>query len=244
MNRPATAQDERSAVSECVPDLREPSQFPIGDVSHDEDGFAVDRSVISLGLQRAKPPRRTPLRGLSVNRQFEPVDQTAGHPATFRRGTVGHRSAGQAEGILEDRGRRFGGDATGVSLRRHFVRASRRAMRRSRALYPPNRPRHDQHPRSIREPDRSPALFVDRVLDIFDGHLAPVIEDAGSFVEPDVAPAECGARLRRMPVEHAETPPITPHPPATRAKGTWVTAPAPEAHHQPDSTAPEKRTRK
>ena len=68
---------------------------------------------------------------------------------------------------------------------------------------PSNRPRHDQHPRSIREADRSPALLVARVLDIFDGHLAPVVENAGGFLEPDVALAKIGERLRRIPVEHA-----------------------------------------
>ena len=73
-----------------------------------------------------------------------------------------------------------------------------------------NRPCHDEHPRSIREPDRSPALFLGRVLDIFDGHLAPVVENGGGFLEPDVAPAKRGARLRRIPVEHA--PDITDRP--------------------------------
>src|SRR5664280_599644 len=65
-------------------------------------------------------------------------------------------------------------------------------------------PCHDQQPCPVREPNGCPTLLVDRVFDIFDGDLSPVVQNRGAFLKGDATTAKGGERLLRIPIEHSK----------------------------------------
>ena len=64
-------------------------------------------------------------------------------------------------------------------------------------------PCHDQQSCPVREPNGRPTLLVDRVFDIFDGDLPPVVQNRGGFLKGDATTAKGGECLLRTPIEHS-----------------------------------------
>ena len=63
--------------------------------------------------------------------------------------------------------------------------------------------------------------FVARVIDVFDGHLTPVVESGGSLFESDTASTQRRESFVRIPIGHAADSTCHPSPTAYAEVGVY-----------------------